>query len=71
MPFGKRLFQLRTSSNFTQRDLSRKTGIDREYISRLENGHLPNPTISMVGKIAQGFNMNMSELLEGVLVGEL
>lgn len=67
MTFGERLKGLRKQYGFSQADMERKTGKKREYLSKFENEHLPNPTIKTVKNIAKAFDMTISEFLEGVL----
>lgn len=66
MTFGQRVKNMREDYGFSQRELEKKSNLCREYISKFENEHLTNPTISMVRKIARAFNMSISEFLEGV-----
>ena len=47
----------------SQGDLSRKLGMDRGYISGLENGKR-NPTIATVGKLAEALEVSVIELLK-------
>lgn len=51
---GKRLKDLREAQGLSQSDLEKKTGIKREYISKLEGGHLKNPTFNTMTKLAIG-----------------
>jgi transcriptional regulator with XRE-family HTH domain len=60
--FGLRLRTLRRSRGFTQVQLADLLGIDRSYISALEQGHKA-PTLSYLETVAQGFKLSMSELL--------
>ena len=61
---GARIKYFREWQGLTQADLEEKTGIKREYISKLENGELENPTYLTLSKIAQGIGIAVSELLE-------
>jgi len=60
--FGDRLRQLRKSRNMTQLQMSIQFGIDRSYISNVEQGRksISLPTLEV---IALGFNMSLSDLL--------
>jgi len=61
--FGKNLRRIRTGRRMSQGDLSRKLGMDRGYISGLENGKR-NPTIATVGKLAEALEVSVIELLK-------
>ncbi len=67
MTFGERLLKMREDFGFSQADLEKITGVKREYISKFENEHLPNPTIETVKNVSGAFNMTISQFLEGVL----
>lgn len=54
MNLGKRLKELREAQGFSQADLEKKTGIKREYISKLETSDLKNPTLNTMTKLAEG-----------------
>lgn len=60
---GKAVKKLRIEKGLTQKSLENKTGIPREYISKWENGHLDNPTYSMIKSVANGFGIRASELV--------
>ena len=63
--FGERLRQLRKKQGWTQVYMAEHVGIDRSYISDMENGKkavcLPNLQV-----IARSFGMSMSKLLSGM-----
>ena len=52
------MIDARVQQHMTQKDLSAKTGITPADISRIENG-TRNPSLSMVKKLAQGFEMQL------------
>lgn len=54
MNLGKRLKDLREAAGLSQSQLEAKTGIKREIISKIENGHQANPTFSTMTKLATG-----------------
>lgn len=66
MEFGKKLVKVRKEKNLSQKDLEKKSEIKREYISKIENGKLPNPSLQTIRKIAKAFDMSFSEFFEGV-----
>ena len=47
----------------SQGDIYRSTGMDRAYLSSLENGKR-NPTLSNIKKIAKALNVEHFELLK-------
>ena len=48
----------RTAQNLTQKELSKKTGINQADISKLENG-TRNPTVSLLKRLAEGMGMEL------------
>lgn len=63
--FGKRLRVLRRRRGWTQLQLGEKLGLDRGYISDIENGKR-NVSLKVLEIIATGFEMSVSGLLSGV-----
>jgi len=61
-PFSYYLKKRREELGLSQAGLAGKTGIQREYISRLENGRLSNPSYRLQRKLAVGgLNISMSD----------
>lgn len=60
---GKNLKRLRLKKKLSQGDLSKSLGVDRAYISNIENGRM-NPTLSTLEKIAGALGISSSELLK-------
>ena len=60
---GKQIQAVRKQLQLSQIQLEQRSGIKREYISRLERGKLKNPTINTLNKIAQGLGIPLEELL--------
>lgn len=60
---GKNLKKLRLKMKMSQGDISRKLGVDRAYISSIENGRM-NPTLTTLEKLAEAMGINSSELLK-------
>ncbi len=60
---GKQIELSRKKQQLSQAQLEQRSGIKREYISRLERGKLKNPTINTIMKIANGLEVPMEELL--------
>ncbi len=63
--FGKILLQLRKEKGVSQQELADNCDIERAYISRLERG-LYQPSITIVFKIAEYFEIKPSELIDMV-----
>jgi transcriptional regulator with XRE-family HTH domain len=62
---GKRIEYLRKQKGWSQLDLSLETGINRNYLSDLERG-MRNPTLRILTKIAQSFDLQLAEFLKGI-----
>ena len=60
---GENLKRLRLKKKLSQGDLSKSLGVDRAYISNIENGRM-NPTLSTLEKIANALGISSSELLK-------
>ncbi len=63
--FGKRLRALRKKHGWTQEALSHKLGLDRTYLSDIENGRM-NVSIVNLEIIAKGFDLSLSKLLSRI-----
>jgi len=50
--------KIRKSKGITQEELSKRTGIARPNIARIENGSY-NPTIEMLVRLAHGLDMHL------------
>lgn len=58
---GDRLRGLRQQRNLSQRDVEKRSGLLRCYISRVENGHTA-PSIETLEKMARAFELPMYRL---------
>lgn len=68
---GKMLRALRKKCGLNQGELADRAGINRSYLSNLENGH-SNPTIDVLEKLAQGLGIGMNDLFpDGIITGSL
>ena len=63
--FGRRLRFLRNERGMTQASLALRLGIDRSYISDVECGR-KTMTLSYLETVAQGFNMPLADLVDGL-----
>jgi len=60
---GARLTDLRERSDLSLGDLAEITGVSKGYLSQLERGEKANPSVDVLGKLAQGLGTQVSELL--------
>ena len=62
---GLKIKELRAKKNISQQELSDLIGVKRQYISQIEAGDY-NVTIDTLNKIANAFEISISDLLDGV-----
>ncbi|PJA02354.1 DNA-binding protein [bacterium (Candidatus Gribaldobacteria) CG_4_10_14_0_2_um_filter_36_18] len=60
---GKNFKRIRIQKGMSQGDIYRSIGMDRAYLSSLENGKR-NPTLSNIKKIAEALDVEPFELLK-------
>jgi transcriptional regulator with XRE-family HTH domain len=63
--FGLRVRALRAERGWSQEELGFETELDRTYVSGIERG-VRNPTLSVLGRLANGLNVSLSELVADV-----
>ena len=63
--FGQVIKALRKKRQFTQEDLSEKSDIGVQYISKIENGEA-NPTLKVIRVIAIALDAALPELFSGL-----
>lgn len=63
--FGNRLKTLRRRAEMSQEELADRAGINRSYLSMIENGH-SSPTMDVVQKLAQGLGVSLWTLISEV-----
>ena len=59
--FGKRVRELRKNQNLSQEKLADMAGMDTSFIGSIERGDA-NPSLKIIGKIAEALNVNVAEL---------
>ncbi len=59
---GKRIVELRNQKGWSQSDLARACGKDRQALEKLENGKV-NPTIYTLLEISKALDVPLSRLL--------
>ncbi|EIJ39932.1 putative transcriptional regulator [Galbibacter orientalis DSM 19592] len=60
---GKKIVELRNKKGWSQSDLARACGKDRQAIEKLENGKV-NPTAYTLCEIAHGLEVDLYELFK-------
>ncbi len=66
LQFGMRLKYLREQKGWSQEKLSLESGINKNYISDLENGRR-NPTLVIMDRLSIALGITLSELLKGLM----
>lgn len=61
--FGENMKKIRLEKGMSQGDICRELGLDRAYISNVENGK-QNLTISTMEKVAKALGVNVDTLLK-------
>ena len=64
---SERIKQIRREKGVTQEELAEKAGINRSYLSVIENGH-SSPTVEVVERLANGLSVSVWTLLSEVEV---
>jgi XRE family transcriptional regulator, regulator of sulfur utilization len=69
---GARVRALRDAMDLSLRDLAQRSGVSAQMLSQVERGET-SPTLSVAGRIAEGLELNLSQLLrldegDGVVV---
>jgi len=63
MDYGKRIKEIRERQGMTQVELSQKSGISQEHISRIENGKFI-PNVKTADKLAQAMGVKLIDILK-------
>ena len=61
MDIGKRLRELREAKGLTQRDIEELSGLLRDYVSKIENGH-STPTLQVLERWAKALDVELYQL---------
>lgn len=61
---GTNIRKLRNSKSLSQEDLAFEAGIDRSYLSEIENGY-KNLSVIMLEQIANALGVKVTELFRG------
>lgn len=62
---GERIKTLRNEMGISQEKFALSIGMDRTYLASVESGRR-NISICNIKKIAEGFNVSLSELFKGI-----
>lgn len=60
---GDNLKKIRVSKNIAQTELAETLGIDKSFLSNIENGKT-NPTLSTITSLAKALGVSANELLK-------
>lgn len=60
---GRNLRRIRTEKGISQGDIVRALGMDRAFVSNIENGKT-NPTLATISKLAKAIGVSTDELLK-------
>ncbi len=60
---GENLKKIRTKKDISQIELARILGVDRSFVSNIENGK-NNPTLSTITSLAKALGVSTNELLK-------
>ncbi len=60
---GENLKKIRMEKDITQSSIARNLGVDRSFVSNIENGKT-NPTLSTITNLAKSLGVTTSELLK-------
>ena len=60
---GRNLKRIRMEKGISQGDIVRSLGMDRAFISNIENGKT-NPTLATIAKLAKVLNISIDKLLK-------
>lgn len=64
MEIGEKIKTIRKNKCMSQSEFEKKTGMKREYLSKIENSELKNPTYNTLKKIVGGLGVSLSYLEE-------
>lgn len=60
---GRNLKRIRTKKDISQGDIAKELGVDRGFISTIENGKT-NPTLATISKLAKALEVPVDTLLQ-------
>ncbi len=63
MTIGEAIKQVRKGKGISQGTIEAKTGIQRGYLSKIENGHNDNPKFKTLYKISEALKVKLSDII--------
>lgn len=66
MKIGDVIKKVREEKGISQCQVEKKTGIKREYLSKIEHNHLDNPTFKTLCKISEALQVKLSDIIRMV-----
>lgn len=60
---GENLKRIRTKKKITQTELAKTLGVDKSFVSNIENGKT-NPTLSTIADLAKALEVAITELFK-------
>jgi len=60
---GRNLKRIRTEKGISQGDIVRSLGMDRAFVSNIENGKT-NPTLATIAKLAKAIGVPIEDLIK-------
>ena len=63
LQFGRHIRSLRRKHSFTQEELAGRSGISLKYVQKLEGKTPQNPSLVVLQKLADGFEIPLWKLL--------
>lgn len=60
---GENLKKIRVKKDITQTELAKILGVDKSFISNIENGKT-NPTLSTITSLAKALSVSVNDLLK-------
>lgn len=68
--FGERVRGLRHEQGISLKDLAERAGLDKGYLSQIETGKRPNPSVHLARRIADALGVDLGALIGGGAAGE-
>jgi transcriptional regulator with XRE-family HTH domain len=63
MNIGRAIKEIRSAKDISQAEIEKRSGIRREYLSKIESGELNNLTLRTLWKIARALGVQVSVLI--------
>lgn len=63
MLLGENIRKIRNLKGLSQSEIERRTSLKREYLSKIENSDLKNPTYFTLVKLAKGLGVELAEII--------